>query len=75
MTNVSAVYFGKIEAMVAEVSALVMPDKWHCEHGHKYAVVVVGEAQYDTDFCKTVTEARSIAKEQAKALNVKVVRI
>lgn len=73
--NVQNVYFGTIEAMTAECGILEMPQDWLDQYGFKYAVLVVADVQFDTDFCGTFEEAKACAKELAEVYGVEVVRV
>lgn len=63
---IERIAYGKIADMVAEVSALEMSEDWLRDHGFRYAVMPVGDAQYDTEFCRTLREARDVARSCAR---------
>lgn len=73
--QVDAVYFGTIDAMIAEVSAHDMGKAWFKETGYRYAVLVLGEAQYATDYFTYLADAKASAREAAKHYGVRTVRI
>lgn len=73
--TVQSVAYGTIPDMIAEVSALDMGDEWFAETGYKYCVMVIGDAQHDTSFFKTLADARTEAKYQAKYFGVKAWRV
>jgi hypothetical protein len=62
------VFFGKREAMIAEVGAFA-----GCIG--KYLVMCDGPAQFDTEGADTLADARLIAKESADYYGVKTVRV
>lgn len=65
------VAFGDVDMMVAEVGALDMPSDWLEEYGYLYCVMPVGDEQYDTEFFKTLDEART----EANSYGVKTLHV
>ena len=66
------VAYGKIESMVAEYGACEMPKDWLKQHAYRYCAKIVGDEDYDTEFCKTLKDARETARYAANNLGVKV---
>ena len=73
----TTIYYGLIDAMIAECSVLEMDQDFLDQYGFKYAVLAHDDAStnYDTDFACTLAEARAIADELAAAYNGTVARI
>jgi len=72
-TMTTKVYFGTIEAMIAEVGAFDMGEEWFKDCGYKYAVLADdGETNFGTEYHATKADARACAKEIAKALGAKI---
>lgn len=69
------VYFGKIDAMIAEVAAHDMGKAWFKQNGYRYAVLPLGAVQFQTDYFATKTEAKSAAKETAESFNCKIAQV
>ena len=73
--QVSGIYIGTIEAMIAEVSAHDMGEEWFTENGYKFAVMPVGNAQFDTSYHTNYKEALEEAKDLAVVYNTEVVGV
>lgn len=63
----TTVYYGKIDAMIAEVGAYDMGTEWFKECGFKYAVLAHNDAgdNFTTDYFVTKADAKAHAKEWA----------
>lgn len=67
-----AVFYGTVDAMVAEIGAL---DPRSFDPACRYLVQLVGDAQWDADTFRTKRDARETAKELAKIYGCKIVAI
>jgi hypothetical protein len=64
------VFYGRIEAMVAEVGALDM-GAWCAEHGYTHCVLPDGgDVAWDTSFHTLLEDARAEAREVAERFTV-----
>lgn len=70
MTNPTTIYWGKIDAMIAEVAA---HDPRRTDRKARYAVMPYGDAQWDTEGHATKTEAKADAKWIAEQYGIKAV--
>jgi len=73
--RVDAVYFGPIDAMIAEVSAHDMGKAWFKETGYRYAMLILGDAQYTTEYFTQLRDAKAAAQEAAEHYGVRTVRV
>jgi hypothetical protein len=73
----TTVYFGKLDAMIAEVGAFDMGAAWFKECGYRYAVLAHDDAgtNYGTEYHATKADAKAAAKEWAKASNGKIATV
>lgn len=70
------IYFGKVEDMIAEVGALDMGTEFFKRGNIRYAVMPMGDAQFDTEFCSTLADAKAVAREYANYYRIaKIVRV
>jgi len=73
MTNepkIEGVYYGSINAMIAEVAACDMGPHWFRVHRYKYAVKIIADQEFATDYYTNIKDARSEARRQAKFYGV-----
>jgi len=68
------VAFGSLEDMIAEVGAYDMGQEWFKDYGYTHCVMIVGDDQYDTEYCKSIEEARQLAREVADGNGIEVQR-
>lgn len=70
------IYFGKVEDMIAEVGALDMGTEFFKRGNIRYAVMPMGDAQFDTEFCSDLKTAKVVAKDYAEYYGIKkIVRV
>lgn len=74
MTTNAKVYFGKLDAMIAEVGAFDMGADWFKECGYRYAVLAHDDegTNYGTQYYETKADAKAGAKEWADAIGGKI---
>ena len=75
MAQVSVVYIGEREAMIAEVGAWDPHAIGIANRECKYLIMPYGDAQCDTSWASSIKEAKALAAEIAVAYGVKVVRV
>jgi hypothetical protein len=77
LQNPTRIYFGKIDAMIAEVGAFDMGEAWFKECGYKYAVLAHDEAgtNFGTEYHSTKADAKAFAKEWADAIGGKIAAV
>lgn len=78
MTNepkASTVYWGRIDAMIAEVGAYDMGAEWFEANRYKYAALIDGNAQWETLYYTAKADARKEAQHLGKVYGVPVVFI
>ena len=69
------VAFGDTASMVAEYGACEMPKEWLKKWGYRYCVLIIGDENYDTEFCETFAEAKANARWTADQFGVKTTRV
>lgn len=75
---VDKVAFGKYDNMVAEVGSLDYLaylrriGESYDARNYRYAVMVVGKKQYDTEFFRTIKDAKAVAAQMANHYGVNV---
>jgi hypothetical protein len=72
MIEVDYVVWGTIAAVEAEYGLPDMGADWFKRWGFRYAVKIIGSAEWDVEFATNKVDARTLAKETAAALNTRV---
>ena len=67
--------YGKIADMVAEYGAHDMGKEWFAQYGYRYASLIIGDAQYDTSYYRTLAEAKEDVAYTCRACGIKATRV
>jgi len=68
--QIERVAFGTIAAIEAEYSLIDMGQDWLARNGFTHVVKIIGDAEWDVEFATSETEARAMAKDISRELNV-----
>lgn len=71
--EVQYIAYGLAADMISEVSAFDY--NGCCGTAHRYYVMPVGDAQWDTDAADTLKDAKELAREMARNLGCGILRV